>query len=193
MLDSALWNAVARRFRECDIGGTARFLEERLAQEKVERFRGLLGRTFTNEPREILSAINEFISAAGSEFDLKAVYFEMNEFDINPDRWFFDFFGFDHYTDDRDDVDWLCEWNPVDWPEVTLTGLESVQADFAWYMNEEMYNDEKFARAKDVAVLLVMAKFVALIEAALASGARAKPIPVFATAHDFDIVGRFDA
>jgi hypothetical protein len=60
-------------------------------------------------------------------------------------------------------------------------------------MNEEMYNDAKYERAEDVAVLLVMCKFVSLIEAALASGTRAKPIPVFATAHDFDIVGRFDA
>ena len=191
-MDLDLWTPIGRRFRESDVSGAVKFLEERLAQANVSRFKGLLGKRFTNEPRAILSAINEFIVAAGSEFDLKAVYLEMNGFDINPDRWFFDFFGFDHYTDDRDDVDWLCEWNPVDWPEVTLTGLESVQADFAWYMNEEMYNDEKFERAEEVAVLLVMCKFVSLIEGALASGARAKPIPVFATAHDFDIVGRFE-
>jgi hypothetical protein len=117
----------------------------------------------------------------------------MNGFDINPDRWYFDFFGYKRYAADPDDLQWLCEWQSPDWPQVTLKGLEQVQADFEWYHHEEIWNDKKLEWAYELAVLLVMVKFVTLIESALASGPRSKLIPVLATAHGFDILGRFEA
>ena len=73
---------------------------------------------------------------------------------------------------------WLCEWQSPNWPQFTLKGLEAVQKDFDWYHAKEVWNDKKFERAYDLAVLLVMCKYVSLIESALAVGTRAKPIPV---------------
>jgi hypothetical protein len=192
-MDIKLWNAVDRRFRKSDIGGAIEFLEERLAKETIGRFKGLLGNGFTNAPQGILLAINKFIDGCAKEFALKAVYLEMNGFDINPDRWYFDSFGYSKYGADPQNVEWLCEWESPDWPQLTLTGFESVQADFEWYHAKEIWQDKKFERAYNLAVLLVMCKFVSLIESALAAGKRSKPIPVLATAHDFDIVGRFEA
>jgi hypothetical protein len=75
---------------------------------------------------------------------------------------------------------------------VTLKGLEAVQGDFEWYHAKEIWKDKKLEQAYELAVLLVMCKYVSLIESALA-GPRSKPIPVLATAHDFDILGRFEA
>lgn len=192
-MEMRLWTAVDRRFRKSDISGAIGFLEERLAKEKTVRFKGLLEKGFTNRPANILSAINKFIDGCGKKFDVKAVYLEMNGFDVNTDRWYFDSFGYTKYGSDPEDIEWICEWQSPDWPQVTLKGLETVQADFEWYHAKEIWNDKKMERAYDLAVLLVMCKFVSLIESALAAGSRSKPIPVLATAHDFDILGRFEA
>src|SRR5262249_39046091 len=146
---------------------------------------------FSNKPKSVLSAINEFIDACSKEFSIKAVYLEMNGFDINPDRWYFDFFGYTKYGADPQNLEWLCEWKSPHWPQVTLRGLEAVQTDFDWYHAEEIWEDKRLERAYDLAVLLVMCKFVSLIESTLAAGPRSRPIPVLATAHEFDIVARF--
>jgi hypothetical protein len=116
----------------------------------------------------------------------------MNGFDINPDRWYFDSFGYSNYVPDAQNLEWLCEWQSADWPQVTLDGLEPVQADFRWYHANEIWKDKEFKRAEEIAVLLVMCKYVALINSVLAAGPRSKPIPVLATAHDFDILARFE-
>jgi hypothetical protein len=148
---------------------------------------------FTNSPERILSDINRFIGACSKKFAIKAVYLEMNGFDINPDRWYFDSFGYAKYGSDPQNSEWLCYWQSANWPQITLNGLEAVQADFEWYHAKEIWHDKKFERAYELAVLLVMCKFVSLIESALGSGARKKPIPVLASAHDMFIVGRFES
>jgi hypothetical protein len=191
-MEMILWNAVDRRFRKSDISGAIKFLEKRLAKEKVAHFKGLLEKGFTNTPHSILSAINKFINACSRQFPIRAVYLEMNGFDINPDRWYFDFFGYANYGSDPEDLEWLCDWQSGDWPQVTLEGLEPVQADFKSYLAKKVWKDEQFQHACQLAVLLVMCEYVSLIESALAAGARSKPIPVLATAHDFDILGRFE-
>jgi hypothetical protein len=192
-MEMKLWKAVDRCFGKSDVGGAIDFLEERLAKEQVARFKGLLGKGFSNSPRSILSAINKFINACSKQFALKAVYLEMNGFDINPDRWYFDSFGYATYGADPQDLEWLCEWQSPAWPQVTLKGFAPVQKDFEWYHANEVWEDKKYERAYDLAVLLVMCKYVSLIELALAAGPRSKPIPVLATAHDFDVLGRFEA
>ncbi len=191
-MEMRLWNAVDRRVRKSEIGGAITFLEERLAKEMTNRFKAMLGRGFTNTPSRVLSSINGFIDECATKFDVKAVYLEMNGFDINPGRWYFDSFGYASYGADPKDLEWLCEWQSADWPDVTLKGLERVQADFEWYHASEVWNKKSSVRAYELAVLLVMCKYVSLIESALSAGTRSRPIPVLATAHEFDIVGRFE-
>jgi hypothetical protein len=152
----------------------------------------LLDYNFSNAPKRILSAINKFMDACSKQFAIKAVYLEMNGFDINPDRWYFDSFGYAKYGADPQDLEWLCYWQSHNWPQVTLKGLEEVQADFEWYHAKEIWKNKKLDRAYELALLLVMSKFVCLIESALGVGERSRPIPVLATAHEFDIVGRFE-
>src|SRR5437660_11742023 len=106
--------------RESDITGAIGFLEERLATEKTARFEGLHAKGFTNKPKSIFSAINKFIDACSEQFVIKAVYLEMNGFAINPDRWYFDSFGYTKYGADPQNLEWLCEWQSPDWPQVTL-------------------------------------------------------------------------
>jgi hypothetical protein len=186
-----LWNKVDRKFRESDIDGAVRSLETKLAKEPVDRFKGLVNAEFDNTSTSVLSAINRFIRACDKRFEVKAVYLEMNGFDINPDRWYFDFFGYAADGGDPRKSDWLCDFQPVPFRDVTLKGMEAIQAEFAWYHDNEIYNDKRYTRAYELSVLLVMTKFVALVQSALRSSKLAKPIPVLATAHDFDIIARF--
>jgi hypothetical protein len=176
-----------------DVAGAIQFLEGLLAKEETDRFKGLIGHGFANPPGSILLGLNDFIRGCNERFDIRAVYLEMNGFDINYDRWYFDFFGYAQYGADPEDLEWLCHWQSPRWPEFTLEGLEVDQKDFEWYDVNEIWKDKKFARAKELAVLLVMSKFVSLIQAAVQAGDLARPLPVLATAHDFDIIGRFEA
>jgi hypothetical protein len=187
-VDSAIWNTVEQKFRQTDIDGAIAFLEGLIAAEKHDRFGSVIGAQFTNPPEQVLAFINRFIYISERSFRVKAIYLEMNAFDINCDLWFFSPFGYKNYDPDPDDLDWLSDWQSEDEDVLSLRGLESLQADFAWYCEA---GDSNYARVQELAGLLVMAKFVALVRSALSAGLLAKAIPVLATAHDFDIVGRF--
>ncbi len=191
MRDLGLWRKVDSGFREGDVDGTIHHLEEALSAENVDRFKKLIGSRFTNPPSDILSSVNDFANSCGRSFDVQAVYLEMNGFDINYDRWYFDFFAYSHYSEDPDDLDWLSDWQSDERPDITLTGLEHVQRDFEWYHENEIYKEESHRRAYDISLLLVMTNFVSLVGRALAAGPLAKDVPVLATAHGFDVIGRF--
>ncbi len=60
-------------------------------------------------------------------------------------------------------------------------------------MENEIYKQGTHEAAQEIATLLVMVRFVQLIKSALATGPLSRSVPVLATAHDFDIVGRFMA
>jgi hypothetical protein len=185
-----LWQTVDRFFRNNDVASAASYLESLLRADCSDRFVSLAEKHFTNTPQSVLEHVNAFINGCGEEFDVMSVYLEMNGFDINYDRWYFDSFGYSEYAEDPDDLEWLCNWSSPEWPQLTLTGLEDIQGDFRWYMENEVY-EKGYEIVKEVAVLLVMVRFAQLVEAAIRSGDLAKNIPVLATAHDFDIVGRW--
>ena len=190
-MDTRLWNAVDEKIRNSDTDAAIALLERLISLERRDRFTSLVSSQFSNPPEQILASINEFIGRCESDFRIRTVYIEMNGFDINYDRWFYDLFGYDKYDSDPDDLDWLSEWQSDGESAITLTGLEAAQADFAWYCEEKSEDDSSYHRIHELANLLVMTKFVSLIRSALASGPLAKAVPVIATAHDFDIAGRF--
>jgi hypothetical protein len=186
-----LWKTVDTYLRSDDIDGAATDLETRLRAAASNRFASLADSHFTNSPHRVLAHINDFINACQAQFDVRAVYLEMNGFDINYDRWYFDSFAYNEYSDDPDDVDWLCDWASPDWDSFTLTGLEQTQDDFRWYMENRIYDRKTHDVEKEIATLLVMVRFVQLIRSSLTSGTLAASVPLIATAHDFAIFGRF--
>ena len=190
-----LWQKVDAFLMAGDIVDAIQYLEQKLADCEGERFKSLLNAEFQNNPVEIAANTNEFIKCCEDNFDVKAVYLEMNGFDINPGRWFFDFFGYRTYFDKTDDIDglidWIAHWDSPDWSDVTLLGLEKTQKDFDWYSNKSGYKDPQAKLPKELATLLVMCKFTRLIQKVVQAGKIEKKIPIFATAHDFDIIPRF--
>ena len=169
------------------------YLERGLGNCSSPRFKSLIGAGFSNNAKDVALHIDRFVVSCEKTFQVESVYLEMNGFDINPDRWYFDFFAYDGYRKDADDLNWLSDWNSDYWPDLTLTGLEKAQEDFAWYTGQDTkgYEDPEAEKASDFARLLVMCRFAALIEASVKTGAISKKVPILATAHDFDIIARF--
>ena len=186
-----LWEKVDAFVRGDDLDSAVQYLEERLARCESPRFKSLLRADFKNAGTEIAHNINEFVAFCQKRFDIKAVYLEMNGFTINPDRWFFDSFGYDKYVEDPDDLGWLSEPSSEDWPQVTLIGLEDVQKDYAWYSNESGYEDKSAETAEEYSALLVGCRFAQLIERAVKTKGIKTNTPILATAHDFEVIPRF--
>jgi hypothetical protein len=189
------WQKVNSFLMAGNIADSIQFLEQELAGCEGKRFKFLLRENFRNDPGRIGNDINTFVINCEKHFDIKAVYLEMNGFDINPDRWFFDFFGYKTLYNNTDDIagflDWLAYWDSQDWPDVTLLGLEKTQKEFDWYSNKNGYKDDSAQLPEELATLLVMCKFTRLIQKSVQSGKIEKKIPIFATAHDFDIIPKF--
>ena len=190
-MDTRLYERVSDHFARGRFAAAIEELEDRLRETGVDSFRTLLGARFTNPPSQILAQANAFIASCGSAPPPRALYLEMNGFYINPDRWFFNFFGYEKDgTLDGDDEDWLADWQ-FESPEITLTGMETVQQDYERYGQRTDGRDERTERAEEVASLLVVSRFVQLVGQATRSGPLAAEIPLVATAHDFDILGVF--
>ena len=190
-MNVALWKKIDGFIRTGNISGAIQYLEQKLTSCEGERFKPITSEWFKNNPEEISGKINNFIVSCESRFDVKAVYLEMNGFDINPDRWYFDYFGYRTYQEDPGDLDWLAEWDSENWPETTLQGMEKTQEDYDWYSNHSGYKEENADISSEYATLLVMCKFVHLVEEAVETGNIKNKTPILATAHDLDIIARF--
>ena len=190
-----LWKKVHALVTSGRIKESVGYLEQGLSNCPGPRFKSLIGASFNNDPKDVALHIKRFVVDCERAFRVKAVYLEMNGFDINPDRWYFDSFAYDSYFEDAEDLDWLSDWDSGEWPDLTLTGLEKVQDDFAWYTGHKTKGceDSEAEMASEFALLLVMCKFTGLIEEAVKTGTIDKGVPILATAHDFDIIPRFAA
>ncbi|MDI1241666.1 MAG: hypothetical protein PSX80_07070 [bacterium] len=162
-----------------EIESCERVLLNRLAAIRESPFHIALDLTITNNPSDIAAYFDGFFRKESLRFDIRAAYAEMNGFDINTDRWYFDVFAFTEYGG-RDDYDWLADWESERYPEMTITGLEPLQKVY-----EESYDDENFGDASDVVTLLVVTKFQDLIRRATADMSELR-FPLLATTHDFD-------
>jgi len=188
-----LWQSTHEHFRRGDVRAAVLELEQYLAGTDAQSFSSLIGARFTNNKGEVLAILNQFLEQANSEFDVKAIYVEMNGFDINYHRWYFDLFAYSSYDNDFDDNDWLCDWQPSPSDEVELEGMSLAQSAFAWYHTKRIWKSQRdFKPTYEAAMLLTMATFCLFMEEVVSSGALIKNIPVLVTAHGFDSVARFN-
>ncbi|QDQ25503.1 hypothetical protein FNU76_03555 [Chitinimonas arctica] len=189
-----LWQAVHNHFRNSNIANAILELEAFLSSRDAQKFSCLIGASFSNPSSSVVDEINRFIHANETQFEVKAVYLEMNGFDINYDRWYFDLFAYSSYLPEFDETEWLCEWQSPHWPEVELFGMDAAREAFAWYHEQRIWKFQPdFEPVYEAAMLLVMAKFADFVGLALKETNLAKRIPVLATAHDFESVARFEA
>ncbi len=155
-------------------------VREALIACPISPFHAVLDLDFTNDVVATADQFTRFFERGAAGGEIAAIYTETNGFDINPDRWYFDIFG---YFEDGglDDLDWLAEWVTEPWPGITLTGMEKLQAVYA---SEALGTDQAYLSS-----LMVVVKFQRMIHKAR-SHMKIGDIPVYVTGHDYNFIGR---
>jgi hypothetical protein len=143
-------------------------------------FHKVLELEFSNSVYDVAENINQFFMRESARFNVAAIYAETNGIDINPDQWFFDLFAY-NVDSGLDDPDWISDWQSESWPSMTLTGMEELQTVYA---SQKLDQD-----SVDLVNLLVVVKFQKLIFKSR-SKMRIGIIPVYSTAHDYDLIAR---
>jgi len=165
-------------------------LEDALRSLHPTPYHAILGRSFLHHTEAAARYLADFHRRASAGTQLKAIYFEMNGFSINPKQWFCDGFAYASVGDIRD-LDWLSDWDAETEEALVLEGMDTVQEAFG-----RLYTDHAqplgVRLAGEIAEYLVIARFMELIAEAHNRAKREHPelegVLVLATAHDWDII-----
>jgi hypothetical protein len=162
--------------------------EEALDQIPQTPFHKIIGRNLLHLTEGTANYISGFFSESQKHIAVKAMYFEMNGFSINPDEWFFNSFAFSFCgnPDDPEDTDWLAdyEFSPLG-SDFQITGYEDLQEVCAYFLkNWRECNSD----AQELFEYIVTIRFIELIANAVQFAKDHelawKDIPIFGTTHD---------
>ena len=165
--------------------------EAALSKLRRTDYHAALGRSWLGQTSEAVRWLAGFYRAAAKTMPVRALYCEMNRFEINPDEWYLDAFAYDFFGD-SEELGWLVGWkkSSVDRGRFVLRGMRDLQALFARdYVDEP---PDPIRRVSEVVILLLTLRMQELVHAASRqahqSGSLPDEIPVLAAAHDSDLV-----
>ena len=148
--------------------------------------------TFDRETAKVLKKKRGFLkSIFGPNSNVKpaAFYCEMNGFTINYDRWFIDLFSFENF--ETDDWDWLSDFYDSTAKDMTIAGFEELQATFQDVHENNRFDEPNIDKAYEVCELLVILRLQELFrEAYKDNKSEWAIIPMFITAHDYEMIYR---
>ncbi|WP_413513577.1 hypothetical protein [Myroides odoratus] len=174
--------------------------EKELSKIATTEFHEIMGKTFTNLADDLVNWIDRFYKEISKKMEIKALYFEMNEFDINTDVWYID--GIAYKEDgglDLEDMEWLsdCKRDVMTTKEFVLTGYERFQNLFET-IEEKEENDEwtdEMQEARDWCEQIIISRFMEIMKKAHQSAKERKldwgNIPVYITEHGYDFIVKF--
>ena len=145
---------------------------------------------FDKSTKDVLKKKQGFIKnlfGSGKEIRPAAYYCEMNGFTINNDRWFIDLFSFENFS--LTDWDWLPDFYDSTANDMIITGFEDIQKVFQDVHDNDRFEEPNILNAYQVCELLVILKLQELLrEVYKASNDVWSDIPMFVTAHDYDLI-----
>jgi len=154
-------------------------------------FHSIIGQSLIGQAGGVANWINDFYRNVSKVIESKALYFEMNEFDINTDAWYIDGFAFSEDGGlNLEDMDWLCDVSQetMTTEEYVITGYENLQEAFE---NIEPDTDE-LQDARDWSEQLVIARFMELMNAAHKEAKEQNmewaELPLYFTEHSYDFI-----
>lgn len=195
-LNQQIENCIAQR----DYAKAAAIAESVLEQMPVTAFHKIIGRDLLHLTEEVANYLTHFFGQAQKNIDVRAMYFEMNGFSINPDMWFFGSFAlsFCGNPDDPDDTDWLADYEYM-LPDTVfqITGYEDLQEACAYDLNNKGYEDKIQRKAKFAFEPIVTVRFIELLAHAVQwakdNNFPWKDVPVFGTTHGDTLLYRSPA
>ncbi len=185
------WFEIAKQIepelRKRNIDTCIKRVTEELKKLPKSPFHSVVNFRFINKLQDVADYFTNFIRKEKERIDLKAVYAEVNGFDINPDLWFFDLFAYEIYGG-HDDYEWLSDWQSDDYKSMTLTGLEAIQEVYAKYDDGEYDEDDNdYSDTRDICSLLIVLYFQDIIRQ-VAALIKDLNVPILATAHEYDFI-----
>lgn len=148
-------------------------------------FHDVLDMNITNDPEEAAEFFDQFFRLQAGENSLAAAYTEMNGFDINPDSWYCNVFGYEK-CQNLTDLDWLSDYQTGPSDEYVIKGLESLQEIYA----SKAFNARQNNDASYICSLMVLVKFQKFMQRA-ARLMKELEFPLYVTAHEFTFIAEF--
>lgn len=176
--------------------------EKELEKIAKTEFHEIIGKQFTNPIEDLADWVDNFYKEISKKIEIEAMYFEMNEFDINTDVWYID--GIAYKEDgglDLDDMEWLsdCKRDVMTTNEFILTDYEKFQNLFE-KIEEKEENDEwtdEMQDARDWCEQIIISRFMQLMKKAHENAKERKldwgNIPIYFTEHAYDFIVKSDA
>lgn len=176
--------------------------EKELKKITKTEFHEIIEKQFTNPIDDLVNFIDNFHKEISKKIEIKTMYFEMNEFDINTDVWHID--GIAYKEDgglDLDDMQWLSDYkrDAMTTKEFVLTGYEKFQNLFET-IEEKEENDEwtdEMQEARDWCEQIIISRFMELMKKAHETAKERKldwgNIPIYFTEHAYDFIVKSDA
>jgi len=171
--------------------------ETELRKIPTTDFHYVLEKSLVEQSDELASWVENFYKIATKKNKVEALYFEMNEFDINTDHWYIDSFAFSKDGGlDLDDMEWLCDFDTDSQTETEtvfkIGGYEKLQAAFESIALDTV----DLQNARDWSEQIIIARFMELMTNAHLI-AKAKKlnwaaVPIYFTEHSYDFVVKSD-
>lgn len=165
--------------------------EKKLSELPTTEFHKIIGRNLKPLVENLISYITDFYSQSKNEFEVKAIYSEMNGFTINYDLWFIDLFAYAELGT-LNDLDWLSEFKCSSDKSMIISGFEDLQSVYEEYMENEKWRDKALEKACEICELLIILRLQELFKEAKNVATQRNlqwiGIPLFVTAHDYDMI-----
>jgi len=180
-----------------DMAGAIVIAEAQLDRLPSTEFHDVIGQSLVEQANELAIWVDQFCQAISERIQAEALYFELNEFDINTDYWYIDCFAFVNDGGlDPNDMDWLCEFDASSRDATgvvfVIEGYEKLQNAFETFDEKPADKDRKDAR--DWCEQIIIARYMELIRAAHVSakdkGMGWASIPIYFTEHAYDLIVR---
>ncbi|PZR07810.1 MAG: hypothetical protein DI539_23235 [Flavobacterium psychrophilum] len=167
--------------------------ETELQKLPTTAFHSIIGKTLTGQAESLAVWVDNFYKIASKKLDIKSLYFEMNEFDINTDAWYIDCFAFSQDGGlDLEDMEWLCNFETDSQTETEtifqIEGLEELQTAF----ETTELNTDNLQDSRDWCEQIIIARYMELMRTAhLTAKQEGYPwakTPIYFTEHSYDFV-----
>jgi hypothetical protein len=190
-LANRLERAVRPWVQRAELGRAVRRCEAELRKLKASEYQVAIGRTWLRQTEEAARWLGRFYKTASKTTPVRAVYCEMNRFEINTDQWYLDAFAYDFFGE-PDDLGWLVGWKKSnsDRKRFVLRGMNDLQRLFA--RDDVEQPQASVQSASEVVVLLLTLRMQELVhtasEHARQAGLLPEDVPILSATHDSDLV-----
>ncbi|WP_262149805.1 hypothetical protein [Chryseobacterium foetidum] len=184
-----------------DFGKAINTAQKELEKITKTEFHDIVGKTFTNPIDDLVNWIDSFYKEISKKIQIKTMYFEMNEFDINTDVWYID--GIAYKEDgglDLEDMEWLsdCKRDVMTTKEFVLSGYEKFQTLFETIEEKEENGEwtDEMQDARDWCEQIIISRFMELMKKAHETAKQRKlawgNISIYFTEHAYDFIVKSD-